>query len=366
MLPEKPFQYKMDYKVLVSTWNVGGLQPSDGLDLEDLLQTKETCYDIYVLGFQEIVPLNAKNIIGPERRSISLRWNTVISEALNKKYGEKKKRSSCEEYECLICKQMVGIMVSVWVRRELQKHFHHLSVSCVACGFLGFLGNKGSVSVRFFLHGTSICFVCCHLASGGKEGDEVYRNSDAIDIISRTNFPHISSTNLPQKIFDHDRIILLGDLNYRISLPEAQTRSLVERKEWNLLLEKDQLRYERAEGRVFADWEEGKISFHPTYKYYPNTDKYYCSIQGKKEKARAPAWCDRILWYGKGLKQSEYKRCELKLSDHRPVRGIFTVEVVAPSQSPSSPALSTTNFSSLMRSFFSSDGFERLDGHFEA
>ena len=34
---------------------------------------------------------------------------------------------------------------------------------------------------------------------------------------------------------------MLGDLNYRISLPEDMTRELVEQKEWNKLLEKDQV-----------------------------------------------------------------------------------------------------------------------------
>ena len=37
--------------------------------------------------------------------------------------------------------------------------------------------------------------------------------------------------------------------------------------------------------------------------------------------------CDRIIWHGKGLKQNQYDRCETRLSDHRPVRAIFTVEV---------------------------------------
>ncbi|KAL9993751.1 putative inositol-polyphosphate 5-phosphatase [Helianthus debilis subsp. tardiflorus] len=37
------------------------------------------------------------------------------------------------------------------------------------------------------------------------------------------------------------RVVLLGDLNYRISLPERETRLLVNRKEWNTLLENDQV-----------------------------------------------------------------------------------------------------------------------------
>lgn len=37
------------------------------------------------------------------------------------------------------------------------------------------------------------------------------------------------------------RVILLGDLNYRVSLPEATTRLLVERKDWETLLQNDQV-----------------------------------------------------------------------------------------------------------------------------
>ena len=37
--------------------------------------------------------------------------------------------------------------------------------------------------------------------------------------------------------------------------------------------------------------------------------------------------CDRILSFGSGLKLLEYSRAELKLSDHRPVKAIFTADV---------------------------------------
>ena len=37
------------------------------------------------------------------------------------------------------------------------------------------------------------------------------------------------------------RVILLGDLNYRVSLPEETTRLLVDKREWSTLLENDQV-----------------------------------------------------------------------------------------------------------------------------
>jgi hypothetical protein len=68
---------------------------------------------------------------------------------------------------------------------------------------------QGAVSVRFLLHGTSFCFVCCHLASGSKDGDVLLRNVDATDILSRTSFRcHRSMAapeeELPTKILDHE------------------------------------------------------------------------------------------------------------------------------------------------------------------
>lgn len=43
--------------------------------------------------------------------------------------------------------------------------------------------------------------------------------------------------------------------------------------------------------------------------------------------------CDRIIWFGEGLKQKEYSRGESRLSDHRPVRAIFIAEIEVPSDS---------------------------------
>lgn len=67
---------------------------------------------------------------------------------------ELKKRSS--SFVRIISKQMVGVFISIWVRRSLRKHIQNLKVSTVGVGAMGYIGNK----VRIFLYRMSFyhCF----------------------------------------------------------------------------------------------------------------------------------------------------------------------------------------------------------------
>lgn len=46
------------------------------------------------------------------------------------------------KYNLISCKQMVGIFVTVWAKKELLQHIGHLRTSCVGRGIMGYLGNK--------------------------------------------------------------------------------------------------------------------------------------------------------------------------------------------------------------------------------
>ncbi|XP_047945339.1 type IV inositol polyphosphate 5-phosphatase 7-like [Salvia hispanica] len=483
-----------NYSLFVSTWNVGGKTPPGNLNLDDWLHSSPPA-DIYVLGFQEIVPLNAGNILGAEDNGPAKKWLALIKRTLNNAPGMSggsgrytpspipdpvaewnadfegssrhkastffprrsfqtpqwrmendmsapqprldRRYSVCDraifghrpsdydprgyrpsdcsssqrasdysssrrpsDYSCgprasdysssrrpsdyswgqrasdfsrlgsdedyppgdspstvlyspmsynayeppengysipghsryslVASKQMVGIYLTVWVRSELTEHVKNIKVSCVGRGLMGYLGNKGSISISMLLHQTSLCFVCSHLTSGQKEGDELRRNSDFMEILRKTKFPRVNGANeekAPETILEHDRIIWLGDLNYRIALPYRSAKALIAMQNWRALLEKDQLRMEQRRGRVFDGWREGKIYFPPTYKYSHNSDRYSGDDLHPKEKRRTPAWCDRILWYGGGLQQLSYVRGESKFSDHRPVSGVFWAEI---------------------------------------
>ncbi|MBA0802605.1 hypothetical protein Gohar_012885 [Gossypium harknessii] len=231
---------------------------------------------------------------------------------------ESNRQMGHSRYSLVASKQMVGIFLTVWVKSDLRDDVHSMKVSCVGRGLMGYLGNKGSISISMCLHQTSFCFICSHLTSGQKEGDELRRNSDVMEILRKTRFPRVhgmGDDNSPQKILEHDRIIWLGDLNYRIALSYRFAKAL--------------LRIEQRRGHVFKGWSEGRIYFPPTYKYSNNSDRYAGEDQHPREKRRTPAWCDRILWYGRGLCQLSYVRGESKFSDHRPVYSVFSAEVVS-------------------------------------
>lgn len=67
---------------------------------------------------------------------------------------------------------------------------------------------QGSISISMMVHGTSFCFVCAHLTSGEKEGDEFRRNSDVTEILRRTRFSEppklILQASNPDNILDHE------------------------------------------------------------------------------------------------------------------------------------------------------------------
>lgn len=81
------------------------------------------------------------------------------------------------------------------------------------------------------LHQTSFCFVCTHLTSGQKDGDELRRNADVVEILRKTRFPHAHGARdvkSPETILDHEYVVLPARLHAsRIKLQKRKTNILV-------------------------------------------------------------------------------------------------------------------------------------------
>ena len=100
---------------------------------------------------------------------------------------------------------------------------------------------------------------------------------------------------LPLRVSDrYDRVVWMGDLNYRLDLSrDAVDAALASGESAALapLLAADQLGAERVAGRIFEGFSEGQISFRPTYKFDADSDVY-----DSGPKRRVPSWTDRILY----------------------------------------------------------------------
>lgn len=159
-----------------------------------------------------------------------------------------------------------------------------------------------------------------------------------------------------------------GDLNYRLTLKDRDEafrliEQCAETGDYSPIIAYDQLLGERAAGRVFKGFEEGTITFPPTYKYVPKEDVYERRENKKVHTShfrvvcgsidlwcigvivfqkRVPAYCDRILYMtpakSEHLTQQWYRRSlEPRCSDHKPVSSLFTVKTMIGSTRPVQP-----------------------------
>jgi len=303
---------KRKINIFCGTWNVNGKEPSESVE-SWLRPLPNYDADIYALAFQEIVDLNAANIILDNDADQS--WEKHIATFLHP-----------EKYELLLSERLVGILLLVYVKkRELHPFCRDEMKAKVGVGLFGHVGNKGGVGIRFKIWDSTLCFVSTHLAAHKKNVQG--RNQDFAKI-----FQHLKFTTKDDDLhlLDHDFVFWLGDLNYRLNTEDLDAvYNLINDKDIVGLMKMDQLQNERYLGHVFRDFTEPTINFLPSYKFTPGTDDYDRRAEGKM---RFPAWCDRILW-----RKGETNTCtkedislvkygttwEQKMSDHKPVYCLF-------------------------------------------
>ncbi|KAL4781149.1 SacI homology domain-containing protein [Aspergillus varians] len=310
------FTFKKPANIWTGTFNVNGRVQGPDTDLGPWMfpeaNDQHTDPTIFAVGFQEIVALSPQQIMSTDpttRKS----WEFAVMDCLNSRAATQ----GTPKYVLLRSGQLVGAALMIYVREDALRDIKNVEGSVKKTGLSGIAGNKGGCAIRFEYSNTRLCFVTAHLAAGFANYDE--RNNDYETICRGLRFQR------NRCIEDHDVIIWLGDFNYRIGLPNQAVRDLVQQTNYQKLYDNDQLNLQMLAGRAFQFYNEGLVTFPPTYKYDVGRDTYDTS-----EKARIPAWCDRILWKGSELRQLNYDISNMRLSDHRPVWATFicTISVV--------------------------------------
>ena len=80
-------------------------------------------------------------------------------------------------------------------------------------------------------------------------------------------------------------------------------------------------------------FQEGPLSFAPTYKYIKNSDSYDCRSSnasggtGNISSQKTPSWTDRIFYAGP-VELIKYECIpSLRQSDHKPVYAVFNITI---------------------------------------
>ena len=184
--------------------------------------------NIYFVGLQEVVELNAGNIVLnlEDREKVLYDWSKKIENSIQK----------IGNYYKLIEMNLVGINLYCYVLIRDYENITNLTKKYVKTGFGG-AGNKGSCCISFNYYSTSISVACSHLAAGEKKNkqrlkeisqvlrqklssfikpDEMNTSSDEEFTESNEVVNEVNDGSLLFK--DSDAWILFGDLNFRIDM----------------------------------------------------------------------------------------------------------------------------------------------------
>lgn len=323
-----PTKMGVDSLIRITSWNVAGQEPGPTPVIDHLFEKYPTRLpnlrpEIEIVGLQEAPQYLLKDP-----------WTENLSSCLQKRGYILYKRH-----------KLSGILLYIFVLREIIFRIRDFETESVRTGFGGLLGNKGGVSLRFNYNGNTFAVTNSHLAAHQERLRE--RVDDHKTILEQSKFLLDKRTpSLPE----HEYSFWFGDLNFRFNDIDAdQVLEIISNyrnsssdedraRIISKLYDHDQLTIVKSEGSAFANYTESQPKFLPTYKYQIG------KLDDYDTEKRIPAWTDRVLYRQRSsphdlengnftlkLEQLHYDSIPgTKLSDHKPISSIFKVALHDP------------------------------------
>ncbi|KAL8280565.1 hypothetical protein RQP46_006888 [Phenoliferia psychrophenolica] len=336
-------------RALCISWNIDASRPDDLTGaianyefLNECLTSAESP-DIISFGFQEMIDLESKKLTAKTlilgKKKAEQKFTDTVSSSYrlwHDKLVHAVRLAMPPEcpYTVIHVGDMVGLFSCIFVKSAESATLRDVAMINVKTGMSGRYGNKGGILSRFVIDDTSLCFINCHLAAG--QSHRRQRDHDLVQILEdKSAFSELASSSPGAyqsggggtSVFDHELVVLSGDLNYRIDMRREVVQKAVADGALATLLPQDQLLKGLATNPTFRlrSFKEAPITFAPTYKYDPGTDDYDSSA-----KKRIPAWCDRVLWRSDRADKVtpvHYRRYECNVSDHKPISAALDLRV---------------------------------------
>lgn len=342
----------------IVTWNLGEAAPPEKeasfirkfRTINSSFHARKRGSDLVMIGAQECEDIKPRRSEGHRSRHLRRLGIQMLG----------------EQYVPIAMHSLGGIQMALYCHRDKLGDVEMVNIADVTCGVGNVFHNKGAIGVYLkmkhrgsgsegAIKSSRILLVTGHLAAHVKNVDS--RNDDFRRILTELETQAPARFLRPQKNSDGslvsgdgshllnsvDHVFFSGDLNYRIDLPREyvdrciddinkcllkvssdpdQCKTAESKKIaflLNKLLRRDQLLQMIASGRAFSQFNEGEISFLPTFKFDKGSPDYDTSY-----KQRVPAWTDRIVFKSNSIRVIEYDSVPQAMhSDHRPVYGTF-------------------------------------------
>jgi hypothetical protein len=248
-------------KISVISWNVAGYSPTTAEEIKGLLECfdKDDMPDIIALGLQEVVELKSSNIATffASNTKENDCWVKCITDVI---------KNFDDQYVVMGYQRMIGLFSITLVHKRFMKNVFNLGIREVKTGFMGIVGNKGSVITSLMVGDSLVHFCNTHLPSG----DCVSKRSNCVEDLYN-EFCNEGKC---------DAFFLFGDLNMRVQMDLICYQNMMDdykitnpKIDFAAMMEKDEVKLE-LHPCLTQNFQEADLPKAPTYRFVKNTNVY--------------------------------------------------------------------------------------------